>query len=73
VNYTGSVFIDGNPVTLETLEYTVNEIYHREPDTRIHIIADKNTPYMNVDKVIGVLQSMEFHFVSLVVKDEASE
>ncbi|MDR2444541.1 MAG: biopolymer transporter ExbD [Spirochaetaceae bacterium] len=73
VNYTGSVFIDGNPATLESLEYTANEIYQREPDTRIHIIADKNTPYMNVDKVMGILQSLEFRLVSLVVKDEASE
>jgi biopolymer transport protein ExbD len=71
VNHAGSVFIDGNPATLETFEQTINEVYQREPDTRIHIIADKNTYYMNVDKVIGILQSLEFRLVSLVVKDEA--
>jgi biopolymer transport protein ExbD len=71
VDSAGSVFIDGSPATLEALENTVNEVYQLEPETRIHVIADKNTYYMNVDKVIGILQSLEFRLVSLVVKDES--
>ncbi|MDR1147792.1 MAG: biopolymer transporter ExbD [Spirochaetaceae bacterium] len=70
VNYGGSIFIDGNPAGFETLEKTINGIYRDSPDTRIHIIADKNTAFENVDAIIALLQTLEYRTVSFVVKDE---
>jgi biopolymer transport protein ExbD len=70
VNYGGAIFIDGNPASIETLEKAVSGIYQDRPDTRIHIIADRNTAFENVDAVIALLQSMEYRTMSFVVKDE---
>jgi biopolymer transport protein ExbD len=70
VNYGGSIFIDGNPAGFETLEETINSIYQSRPDTRIHIIADRNTAFENVEALIALLQAIEYRTVSFVVKDE---
>jgi biopolymer transport protein ExbD len=67
VNYGGAIFIDGNPADFETFEEMINSI---RPDTRIHIIADRNTAFENVDAIIALLQSIEYRTVSFVVKDE---
>ncbi|MDR2344046.1 MAG: biopolymer transporter ExbD [Spirochaetaceae bacterium] len=70
VNSGGAVFIDGNPAGFGTLEETINNVYLNRPDTRIHIIADRNTAFENVDSVIALLQAVEYRTVSFVVKDE---
>ena len=41
-----------------------------EPGARIHIIADKNTPYKYINGVIEVLQLLQHRVVSFVVKEE---
>jgi biopolymer transport protein ExbD len=70
VNYGGAIFIDGNPAGFETLEETITSIYRDRPDTRIHIIADKNAAFEHVDTIIALLQNLEYRAVSFVVKDE---
>jgi biopolymer transport protein ExbD len=69
VNDNGAIFTDGNPASFEILEETINNIYQQRPDTRIHIIADRNTAFENVDAIIALLQSLEYRTVSFVVKD----
>ncbi|MDR3302677.1 MAG: biopolymer transporter ExbD [Spirochaetaceae bacterium] len=69
IDKTGAAFIDGEPATLDAVEALVSTIYRTEPDTRIHIIADRNTSFENVNKVLQILQILEYRVVSLVVKD----
>jgi biopolymer transport protein ExbD len=66
----GRVYIDGIAADLPGVEDAVAEIYRSTPDTRIHIIADKNTPYIHVNQVISTLQILQYRVVSFVVKDE---
>jgi biopolymer transport protein ExbD len=65
----GSTFLNGNPCTAKDIENKVIDIYNNAPDTKIEIIADKNTPYKNVNAVLSVLQTVEYRVVSFVVKN----
>ena len=65
----GALYLDGLPSSAAAVEDAVNEVYIRAPGTRIHVIADKNTPFRNVNAVVEILQLLEYRVVSFVVKD----
>jgi biopolymer transport protein ExbD len=65
----GGIYLDGIAGDIPGVEDAVAEIYRSAPDTRIHIIADKNTPYVHVNRVISTLQILQYRVVSFVVKD----
>jgi biopolymer transport protein ExbD len=69
IDLAGAVYLDGVPCTLGTIENTVAGLYTNAPDTRLHIIADRNTPFEHVNKVLGILQLLQYRVVSFVVKD----
>ncbi|MDR0731350.1 MAG: biopolymer transporter ExbD [Treponema sp.] len=65
----GQVYVNGLASDLEEIQNAVDEIYRNAPDTRLHIIADRNTPYRHLNAVISVLQLLQYRVVSFVVKD----
>ena len=65
----GGIYLDGIPSDHSTLENKVAELYRTAPDTRIHIIADRNTPYEKINRVLEVLQILHYRVVSFVVKN----
>jgi biopolymer transport protein ExbD len=65
----GGVYLDGDPADLLSLERTVAELYRSAPDTRLHIIADRNTPYEQINGVLEILQVLQYRVVSFVVKN----
>jgi biopolymer transport protein ExbD len=64
----GALYLDGLPSELGLIENALGETYRRAPDTRVHIIADKNTPYGNVNGVMEILKLLEYRVVSFVVR-----
>jgi len=68
INLEGDLFLDGNPSNKVELEQKITELYIKAPDTRVHIIADRNTPYQNINNVLEVLQLLQYRVVSFVVK-----
>ena len=70
INKAGDVFLDGETADLNLVENTIGELYRTAPDTRVHIIADRNTPFENINNVIAIMQILEYRVVSFVVKDE---
>ncbi|MCL1927892.1 MAG: biopolymer transporter ExbD [Treponema sp.] len=66
----GALYLDGLPVELNTVEDALGETYRRAPDTRVHILADKNTPYGKINSVIEILKLLEYRVVSFVVKND---
>jgi len=68
INVNGDIFLDGIPSDFAVLEDKVSDLYTRAPDTRIHIIADKNTVYEKINSVLEVLQILQYRVVSFVVK-----
>jgi len=65
----GSTYIDGTLSDLREVENTLYDTYKLAPETRVHIIADKNTNFVNISKVLKILQLLEYRVVSFVVKD----
>jgi biopolymer transport protein ExbD len=69
VDEAGLVYLDGVPSDLNAIEIAVTDIYRNAPDTRIHIIADRDTPFTEVNEVLQLLQFLQYRVVSFVVRD----
>jgi biopolymer transport protein ExbD len=69
VDKAGAVYLDGVPSNLNAIEIAITDIYRDAPDTRVHIIADRDTPFAEVNKVLQTLQLLQYRVVSFVVKD----
>jgi biopolymer transport protein ExbD len=68
IDKAGKFYLDGNPASLGVIEDNVADIYRTTPGTRIHVIADKNTQFKNVNEVLQILQLLEYRVVSFVAK-----
>jgi len=69
IDRAGAVYLDGHLASLPAVEDTIANLHLNAPDTRIHIIADRNTPYMNVNAVLEILQLLQYRTVSFVVRN----
>jgi len=69
VDKDGGIYLDGADSDLLALERVIGELYRSAPDTRVHIIADRNTPYEKINAVLEVLQILQYRVVSFVVKN----
>lgn len=67
----GRIDVDGKTVAPDALESLIAGMLAEEPSARVHVIADRNTPYRNVDRVVKVLQTLQHRVVSFVVKERA--
>lgn len=72
VDRSGGFYLNGEAADLTRVEYGITEAYRASPGTRVHIIADRGTPFENVHKVLEILQILEHRAVSFVVKPESS-
>jgi biopolymer transport protein ExbD len=70
VDLSGGLYVDGNPGSLANVEQSIVESYRNAPDTRVHIIADRETPFENVYQVLDILQILQHRVVSFVVKND---
>jgi biopolymer transport protein ExbD len=65
----GGLYLNGVDATLATIEFALEEVYRQAPDTRVHIIADRDTPFEHINRVLTILQLLQHRVVSFVVKD----
>lgn len=65
----GGVYVDGIRQTGESLEQNIATAVVANPGVRIHVIADRNTPYRYVDSVVQILQRLQHRVVSFVVQE----
>ncbi|GHV85059.1 biopolymer transporter ExbD [Spirochaetia bacterium] len=70
IDRNGGLYLDGIPTASAAVEQALGELYRTAPDTRVHIIADRNTPYSKVSAVMEILQLLQYRAVSLVVGGE---
>jgi biopolymer transport protein ExbD len=70
IDRNGALYLDGLPADGAAVENALGELYRSAPDTRVHIIADRNTPYRAVNGVVELLQLLQYRVVSFVVRDE---
>ncbi|MCR5081573.1 MAG: biopolymer transporter ExbD [Treponema sp.] len=66
----GSVYVDDVLMTADSLEQGIAAAIMENQEVRIHVIADKNTPYKYVDSVVKILQRLQHRVVSFVVREK---
>ncbi|MCL2092763.1 MAG: biopolymer transporter ExbD [Treponema sp.] len=62
----GALYLEGRPADLEEVRAGILRAYREAPHTRVHLIADRNTPFGEVHRVLDLLQVLSFPLVSLV-------
>ncbi|MCL2175230.1 MAG: biopolymer transporter ExbD [Treponema sp.] len=68
VDIEGSIYLDGIHSDRLALERKIADLYVSAPDTRVHVIADRNVQYEKINNVLEVLQILQYRVVSFVVK-----
>jgi len=63
----GQIFLNGEKVKIEELELALSQISSSKNNSAI-IRADKNLPYGNVIKVMGILQTAQILDIGVAVK-----
>ncbi|MCL2244136.1 MAG: biopolymer transporter ExbD [Treponema sp.] len=66
----GEIYLNGTHAEYEELENKIIELYNYAPDTRVHIIADRNTHYEEINKILEIFQFHQYRLVSFVVKTD---
>ena len=69
INRYGGIYLNGEPSDISAFEWKIAELQRDAPDTRVHIIADRNTPYMHVNAVLEIMQLLHYRVVSFVVRN----
>jgi len=69
INIEGDIFLNGEPADFLTYEYEISNLVRTAPDTRVHIIADRHTPYEKINAALEVMQILQYRVVSFVVKN----
>ena len=70
IDRSGGLYLNGEASSMALVEEGITEAYRSAPDTRVHIIADRDTPFKNVHSVLDILQLLQYRVVSFVVKNE---
>jgi len=70
IDAAGGIFFDGKAVSLTVLEGIIADAVSEDPSVRIHVLADRNTPYRHVNGVIELLKLLQHRVVSLVVREK---
>lgn len=68
VDVAGNYFYNGHLSTIKNVEGQIAEDIAKNPSVRIHILADRNTSYKNVNEVVEILKFLQHRAVSFVVK-----
>ena len=64
----GGLHLDGRRASLPEVEDAVAAAHVGSPETRVHVVADRDTAYRHVSAVLEMLQILEYRAVSLVVR-----
>ncbi len=73
VQKSGDLFHDGKRISLRDAEVLIVDAVVADPAVRIHILADRATPYRHVAGVLEVLQTLQHRVVSLVVSESVPQ
>lgn len=69
IDRNGGIYLNGDAANHSAIERAITDLYIKAPDTQVHIIADRNTPYEKINAVLETLQILQYRMVSFVVKD----
>jgi len=70
IDPTGATFVQGFRYNITGIEGIIVERIQQNPSLRIHILADRDTPYRYVHGVMEILQRLQHRVVSLVIREK---
>lgn len=70
VDTAGVIYFRGGVISEVTAENIIVDAVAENPAVRIHIIADRNTKYRDINKLLEILKLLEHRAVSLVIKEK---
>jgi biopolymer transport protein ExbD len=70
IDSSGVIYYKGAVINEKSAEYIIVDAVAENPAARIHIIADRDTRYKDVNKLLEVLKLLEHRAVSLVIKEK---
>jgi len=65
----GTITVEGVIQNQNSLEQIIAAAVVENPSIRIHILADRDTPYRYVNSVVEILQLLQHRVVSFVVRE----
>jgi len=68
IDLEGRIYLDGIPSDHLAFEQKITQLYTSAPDTRVHVIADRNVSYDKINSVLEIMQVLQYRVVSFVVK-----
>jgi biopolymer transport protein ExbD len=69
----GEIYLNGLPGNLAQAKALIEDLSDRAPDTGIHVLADRRTPFQNVHGVLELLQGAAYPAVSFAVREEGQK
>jgi len=72
VKENGSLMIDNKPFSLQSMSVFLDSLPDKK-NTIVRLIADRNTDYSNVDKVLSILKDKKVYKIVLVTKEPVNE
>lgn len=69
IDQSGFLYVQGVRYDLSGIEVIIAEGLMKDPSLRIHILADRDTPYRNVNGVMEILKKLQHRAVSLIARE----
>ena len=73
IDRNGNYFLNGNLYSLNNITNEIIGISIEEPLTRIHIAADRDSSFKNINNIIQILQNLQYRYVSFIVRASSYE
>lgn len=68
IDINGNYFYNGHQSSIKNVEGELAQEIAEKPSVRVHVLADRNTPYKNVNEIVEILKLLQHRTVSFVVK-----
>ena len=71
VDEAGNWYFDKKEMTPEAMQAQLNQVHQENPEAKVFVRGDANTPHINVTRLLDELRSAGFYKIALEIKSEA--
>ncbi len=65
----GRFYVGGKEQALQEIEGLIADTIVQDPSTQIQILADRDTPYRNINSLVEILKQLQHRVVSFVARE----
>jgi biopolymer transport protein ExbD len=71
VDEAGNWYFDKKEMTPEAMQAQLNQVHQENPEAKVFVRGDANTPHINVTRLLDELRSAGFYKIAFEIKSEA--